>query len=66
MIFTKNALDVMNGASPCAQQLGHDHIGSEHIFLSMLAIPKCQACERLVKLGFDLDELAQSMRNMSR
>lgn len=64
MIFTKNALDVMNGASPCAQQLGHDHIGSEHIFLSMLAIPKCQACERLVKLGFDLDELAQSMRNM--
>ena len=64
MIFTKNALDVMNGASPCAQQLGHDHIGSEHIFLSMLAIPKCQACERLVKLGFDLDELVQSMRNM--
>ena len=64
MIFTKNALDAMNGASPCAQQLGHDHIGSEHIFLSMLAIPRCQACLRLVNLGFDLDELAQSMRNM--
>ena len=64
MIFTKNALDVMNGASPCAQSLGHDHIGAEHIFLSMLAIPKCQACQRLVKLGHDLDELVQSMRNM--
>ena len=64
MIFTKNALDAMNGASPCAQQLGHDHIGSEHIFLSMLAIPKCQACLRLVQLGFDLEELQQSMRNM--
>ena len=64
MTFTKNALDAMNGASPCAQQLGHDHIGSEHIFLSMLAIPNCQACRRLVRLGLDLDELVQSMRNM--
>ena len=64
MIFTKNALDTMNGASPCAQQLGHDHVGSEHVFLSMLAIPNCEACRRLVQLGMDLEELTQSMRDM--
>ena len=64
MTFTKNALDAVNGAGGCAQQFGHDHIGSEHIFLSILAIPKCQASQRLVMLGHSLDELAETMRMM--
>ena len=42
--FTKNAVDALNGAISCAAQFGHDHIGTEHILLSMLAIPKYQAC----------------------
>ncbi len=62
--LTKNALDAVNAAQSCARQFGHDHIGSEHIFLSILAIPKCQASQRLVKLGLSLDELAESMRSM--
>ena len=64
MMFTKNAVDALNAASSCARQLGHDHIGSEHIFLSLLAIPKCQACQRLERLGLSLSDLAESMRTM--
>ena len=62
--FTKNAVDALNAAASCAQQLGHDHIGCEHVFLAVLAIPKCQASQRLVRLGLGLDELAESMRTM--
>ena len=62
--FSKNAVDAMNAAASCARQLGHDHIGAEHIFLSMLAIPGCQACRRLEALGIALDDLSESMRTM--
>ena len=62
--FSKNAVDALNASGSCARQFGHDHIGSEHIFLSILAIPKCDAAQRLVKLGLALDDLAESMKNM--
>lgn len=62
--FTKNALDAMNASASCARQLGHDHIGCEHIFLSLLAIPSCQAVKRLVTMGFDPAELSESLRQM--
>ena len=62
--FSKNAVDAMNAAASCAAQLGHDHIGSEHLLLSILAIPKCEASLRLVKLGLSLDELSESMKSM--
>ena len=64
MTFTKNAIDALNAASSCARQLGHDHIGAEHIFLSILAIPKCQACLRLERIGLSIEDLAESMRTM--
>ena len=63
-VFSKNAVDALNASQSCARQLGHDHVGSEHIFLSLLAIPKCQACRRLEGLGLSLSELAESMRTM--
>ena len=63
-MFTKNAIDALNAAASCARQLGHDHIGAEHILLSILAIPKCQACLRLERLGLALSDLTESMRNM--
>ena len=62
--FTKNAVDALNAASPCAASLGHDHVGSEHILLSILAMPGCQASQRLVKLGLSLDELGETMKTM--
>ena len=61
--YTKNAVDAMNAAASCARQFGHDHIGSEHIFLSILAIPSCSAVKRLSLLGTTAEELSESMRN---
>ena len=63
-MFSKHAVDALNAASSCARQFGHDHIGAEHIFLSILAIPACQAAQRLVALGFALEDLTESMKQM--
>ena len=63
-MFSKHAVDALNAATSCAQQLGHDHVGAEHILLSILAIPACQAAQRLVTLGLSLDELSESMKQM--
>ena len=63
-MFSKNAIDALNASESCARQLGHDHIGAEHIFLSILAIPKCQACVRLGRLGLAIADLAESMKTM--
>ena len=62
--YTKNATDALNAASSCARQFGHDHIGSEHVFLAIIAIPGCEASKRLVRLGLSLEELTESMRSM--
>lgn len=64
MMYSKHAVDALNAAASCARQLGHDHVGCEHIFLSILAIPACQAVKRLAVLGLAADDLAESMRNM--
>ena len=63
-MFSKHAVDALNAASSCARQFGHDHIGAEHVLLSLLAIPACQAAKRLTALGFSLDDLAESMKQM--
>ena len=62
--FTKNAMDALNASDSCARQLGHDHIGAEHIFLSLLAIPKCRACVVLESLGLSVADLSESMKSM--
>ena len=64
LMFSKHAVDALNAASSCARQFGHDHIGAEHVLLSLLAIPACQAAKRLTALGFSLDDLAESMKQM--
>ncbi len=64
LMFSKHAVDALNAASSCAQQLGHDHIGAEHILLSLLAITDCQAVRRLQALGLSPDELTESLRTM--
>ena len=63
-MFSKNALDALNASQSCARQLGHDHVGCEHILLSLLAIPKCQACMRFEKLDLKLEELSESLKTM--
>ena len=63
-MFSKNAATALNAASSCASQLGHDHVGSEHLFLAILALPKCEASQRLVRLGLSLEELTESLKGM--
>ena len=64
MMLSKHAIDAMNAASSCARQLGHDHIGCEHILLSILAIKQCQAVKRLATLGLSAEDLSESLRQM--
>ena len=64
LTFSKHAVDALNASGSCARQFGHDHIGAEHVFLSILAIPACEAARRLVTLGLALDDLAESMKTM--
>ncbi len=62
--LTKNAMDAINAAASCSRQLGHDSVGAEHILMSLLAIPKCQACVRFERLGLNLSELSESLKAM--
>ena len=62
--FSKHAVDAFNAASSCARQFGHDHVGAEHVFLSMLAIPSCGAVKRLAALGLSAEDLSESMKAM--
>ena len=64
MTFSKHAVDALNAASSCARQLGHDHIGAEHIFLALLEIPACQAVKRLQTLDLSIPDLSESLRQM--
>ena len=61
--FSKNAADALNASADCARHLGHDHVGAEHVLLSILAIPGCGAARRLVALGLSLEELSASMQS---
>ena len=62
--LTKNASRAMNGAEECARQLGHDHIGAEHIFLAILGMPECGACRILKELDLAIEDLAEALKNM--
>lgn len=62
--LTKNATDALNGAASCALQFGHDHIGSEHILLSILAITNCEACGRFRRLDIEISDLSEAVRAM--
>ncbi len=64
MTFSKHAADALNAATSCARQFGHDHIGCEHIFLSILAIPSCEAVARFKTLGLSPEDLSESLRQM--
>ena len=61
--FSKNAADALNASADCARHFGHDHVGAEHVLLSVLAIPGCSASKRLVALGLSLEELSASMQS---
>ncbi len=64
MKCTKNAIDALNAAPECARQLGHDHVGAEHLLLSILAIPEAAAVKAFQTLELDPEELSTTLREM--
>ena len=54
---------VMSHAEVLAREMGHDAIGSEHLLLSILGMPDCQAYCRLKNLNVSIPELAETLKN---
>lgn len=63
MKLTENAMRAVAAAQNWARQLGHDHIGAEHVFLGILNNPDCQACKNLKTLGFAPQDLSETLRS---
>jgi ATP-dependent Clp protease ATP-binding subunit ClpA len=59
--FTENAKQTMNLARQEAQRLGHDYLGTEHIFLGVLRLPASKAVLALQKMGIDPSHAAREV-----
>lgn len=55
--LTPNAKAVLEDCPRQALQLGHNHIGTEHLLLAILREPDRMAGRVLLSLGADLDQL---------
>ena len=64
--YTPQAIQALEGAEAAARQFNHAYLGTEHILLSILAIPSCEACTRFERLGLDPDSLADWIRGKVR
>ena len=62
--YTRHAAQALEGAEAAARQFNHAYIGTEHILLSILAIPGCEACTRFERLGLDPDDLRMQLQQM--
>ena len=62
--YTRHAAQALEGAEAAARQFNHAYIGTEHILLSILAIPGCEACARFERLGLDPDDLRMQLQQM--
>ena len=62
--YTPHASEALEGAAACAQHYNHSSIGSEHIILSILAIPACGARSRLIRLKVDPDDIRAAIEQM--
>ncbi|MGH7733948.1 MAG: Clp protease N-terminal domain-containing protein, partial [Gemmatimonadales bacterium] len=59
--FTPRAKKVLEHSLREATQLGHDHIGTEHILLGLIREGDGVAAQVLVKLGADLNRVRQQV-----
>jgi hypothetical protein len=59
--FTPRAKKVLELSLREAHQLGHDHIGSEHILLGLIREGEGVAAQVLVRLGADLNRVRQQV-----
>lgn len=61
--MSPNMKVVMSHAEVLAREMGHDAIGSEHLLLSILGMPDCQAYCRLKNLNVSIPEFAETLKN---
>jgi ATP-dependent Clp protease ATP-binding subunit ClpC len=59
--FTPLAQLVLFCAPREAERVGNNHVGPEHVFLTMLALGQGGAMKTLQKLGLDLDDIRARM-----
>jgi len=64
--FTPRAKEVLELALREALELGHDHIGTEHILLGLVREGEGVASQVLVALGADLDRVREAVIGMLR
>jgi ATP-dependent Clp protease ATP-binding subunit ClpA len=57
--FTKDAREVVVRSQEEARELGHDHIGTEHVLLAMLGQGTSEAAASLAAFGLGLDDMRQ-------
>ncbi len=62
--YTPQAIQALEGAEAAARQFNHAYLGTEHILLSILAIPSCEACTRFERLGLDPEDLRMQLQQM--
>ena len=62
--FTPYARQAIDGAEAAAVQFNHAYVGTEHILCAIFAMPKCEACLILEKLGEDPEELMMELERV--
>lgn len=59
--FSVHAKQILQASAGEAQRLGDSYIGTEHVLLSLLKVPDCQAAAALAASGIEYDALMQSI-----
>ncbi len=62
--FSDHAKQVLQASAGEAQRFGDSYIGTEHVLLSLLKLPECQAAAALTASGIEYDSLLQAIENV--
>jgi ATP-dependent Clp protease ATP-binding subunit ClpA len=62
--FTDRHKQAVDLATEQARQLGHDHLGTEHLLLGLLAAGDGVAAQMLVSMGIPLEEVRSRVENI--
>lgn len=62
--FSDHAKQILQASAGEAQRLGDSYIGTEHVLLSLLKVPECQAAAALTASGIEYDALLQAIENV--
>ena len=49
-----------------AERVGNNHVGPEHLFLAILALPQCGAVKVLTRLGLRIETVRENLESRTR